>query len=368
MTNDNIINSGLKVISEAAVFTPECKSEVYSDQANIDLLKQCKSWFSLDDASKISKSDSWSLSVHKPMFLKMPFNYQTIADDIDKLRQQYKELLTKDKCKYALIQAVAGDCEDAYDYAKMSVTDVIKEVTVHGYQYCEPNNVLMQLVHEAVFIQACDIAGVEVILCDDLLHHAKSYDITIPMYKLGLETATVQHSNFEDLCGALAIYKTYGPVKVGIVPTAVGHTIDAHNLCVNSTVKFDGLNIMRDAVFGLAKEQGKYDMKPSIASLLMHMIGETNEAHEAYMADSHASKDDVEVLQRLMEEQNDNVFRKYFKSAVKSTFEDELADMTLMCLSIAGYYGIDLAAHVSMKHQYNRLRTEHSNNNKYDKQ
>lgn len=125
------------------------------------------------------------------------------------------------------------------------------------------------------------------------------------------------------------------------------------------------MNALRDAVFGLAKQQGKYDCQPNIAPLLMHAIGEVNEAHTAYMEGKRAATEDVEVLKRLLDESNVPVFKKYFKAAVKSTFEDELADIMLMILSIAGYYNIDIESHIKLKHAYNALRDEHSAVNNY---
>lgn len=127
------------------------------------------------------------------------------------------------------------------------------------------------------------------------------------------------------------------------------------------------LNKLRDAVYQLAIKQGKYSGNPAVAPLLMHTVGEVNEAHAAYMSNRRAQAEDVDALKQLLEQGNLNVFRKYFKSSVKSTFEDELADIMLMVFSIAGYYGIDIATHVEMKHRYNEVRDEHSDTNDYNK-
>lgn len=127
------------------------------------------------------------------------------------------------------------------------------------------------------------------------------------------------------------------------------------------------LNKLRDAVYQLAVKQGKYSGNPAVAPLLMHTVGEVNEAHAAYMSNRRAQAEDVDALKQLLEQGNLNVFRKYFKSSVKSTFEDELADIMLMVFSIAGYYDIDIATHVEMKHRYNEVRDEHSDTNDYNK-
>jgi NTP pyrophosphatase (non-canonical NTP hydrolase) len=132
--------------------------------------------------------------------------------------------------------------------------------------------------------------------------------------------------------------------------------------------QYEQLNKLRDLTFDMANSQGKYDMKPAISSLLMHVSGETVEAHVAYMNNNFAESADVNELIHLLETNNLDVFKKYFKSSVKSTFEDELADLALMVFSIAGFYGVDLAKHVRLKQAYNKLRNEHSVANDYNKQ
>jgi NTP pyrophosphatase (non-canonical NTP hydrolase) len=130
---------------------------------------------------------------------------------------------------------------------------------------------------------------------------------------------------------------------------------------------FAALTTMRDTTFKVANDTHRYDNKPGIADVLMHTIGEANEAHVACAANKHVKQEDVDLLLDLLEKGNDDMFKKYFKFACKSTFEDEIADLLLMVLSIAGYYNIDLATHVAMKCKYNSLRDEHSDISDYDK-
>lgn len=129
----------------------------------------------------------------------------------------------------------------------------------------------------------------------------------------------------------------------------------------------DELNAFAKKVYEQAAEQGKYDSSPAIAPLLLHTIGESIEAHNAYAADNRADAADIATLKKLLAENNTEAFRKYFKATVKSTFEDELADIVLMVCSIAGYYGIPLGDHVELKHAYNAVRSEHSVANDYNK-
>lgn len=142
---------------------------------------------------------------------------------------------------------------------------------------------------------------------------------------------------------------------------AAKNSIRINGMQINTgNLKLDGFNLVRDAVFGLASKRGLYDKNPSIGDLLMHLVGECNEAHVAFAENLHATEADIAELKRLADEDNHDVFIKYFKSSVKSTFGDELADIILMCLSIAGRFDIDIASHIELKHQYNAMRSEHS--------
>lgn len=92
----------------------------------------------------------------------------------------------------------------------------------------------------------------------------------------------------------------------------------------------------------------------------MYIASELAEAHEAYAANKHADANDVAMLEQMLNQGRLDQFNKYFKAVVKSTFEDELADIALLVMSIAGYYKVDLAKHVMLKHLYNAGRLEHS--------
>lgn len=169
----------------------------------------------------------------------------------------------------------------------------------------------------------------------------------------------------------------YGPFDFGILPFAFVFGEDCTGLVTQQLAKpvvkpqfkevFSALTAMRDTTFKVANDTHRYDNKPGIADVLMHTIGEANEAHVACAANKHVKQEDVDLLLDLLEKGNDDMFKKYFKFACKSTFEDEIADLLLMVLSIAGYYNIDLATHVAMKCKYNSLRDEHSDISDYDK-
>jgi NTP pyrophosphatase (non-canonical NTP hydrolase) len=45
-----------------------------------------------------------------------------------------------------------------------------------------------------------------------------------------------------------------------------------------------------------------------------------------------------------------------FEKAVKSSFEDEIADVAIRLFDLCGGMGIDLEKHIEMKMKYNSLR------------
>ncbi len=49
-------------------------------------------------------------------------------------------------------------------------------------------------------------------------------------------------------------------------------------------------------------------------------------------------------------------FKQAFKVHVKDTLEDEIADIIIRCLDLAGFLEIDIQKHVDLKLKYNKLR------------
>lgn len=49
-------------------------------------------------------------------------------------------------------------------------------------------------------------------------------------------------------------------------------------------------------------------------------------------------------------------FKQAFKVHVKDTLEDEVADIIIRCLDLAGFLEIDIQKHVDLKLKYNKLR------------
>lgn len=112
--------------------------------------------------------------------------------------------------------------------------------------------------------------------------------------------------------------------------------------------------------YHVALEHDRYKDKPAIGSVLMAIQSEVAEAHAAFTSGKRSDADDVDMLRAFLKAGKDSQFAKYFNLAQKSTFEDELADIILLTLSIAGYYNVDIVSAIELKHKYNMLRTEHS--------
>ncbi len=52
----------------------------------------------------------------------------------------------------------------------------------------------------------------------------------------------------------------------------------------------------------------------------------------------------------------DDEFKASFKSRIKDSFQDELADIMIRVMDLAAYKGIDLEYHIKAKMRYNSLR------------
>lgn len=348
-TTDVLVKRGLDILGHTAIFTPKLSTASYKSKLTKDLLRACHDWFTLLDWVPYELVKT----INKPI-RSFDFAYDNLqaAKQIDVLLSKYIDRLTFSKVKYALIQTVISNDSHACAYANLSVDEVIKELTMPTYQYHAPDENLIALLHEAVFIKACKQTNVKTVLVDELLLSKDSTDSIV--FTLGEQvTALPAKQSFELLCKDLSARFTC--------------KVEAKQPDNQTDTMFNAINNLRDSVFALAKSQGKYEMHPNIAPLLMHLLGETNEAHTAFTANCRAANEDVNELVHLLECNNVKVFAKYFKSSVKSTFEDELADIMLMCLSIAGYYNVDLSTHVRLKHAYNAVRTEHSSTNNYNK-
>ena len=95
------------------------------------------------------------------------------------------------------------------------------------------------------------------------------------------------------------------------------------------------LNKLRDEAFEIAKAHGWHDEELPDETYLMLIITEIAEAVQADRKNLHA---DVEAFKKY-EEIID--FKENFERQIKNTVEEELADVVIRCLDLAGLKKID---------------------------
>lgn len=100
------------------------------------------------------------------------------------------------------------------------------------------------------------------------------------------------------------------------------------------------------------KDKGFYDIPTSTLERLALIHSEVSEALEADRSDKFTKVNPRSVLGWA----DDDVFNLDFKDEIKDTFEDELADVIIRVLDLAGSKGIDIQSHVDAKIRYNKLR------------
>ena len=136
------------------------------------------------------------------------------------------------------------------------------------------------------------------------------------------------------------------------------------------------LNQLRDEIHANAKEKGFYDNPREVGTLLMLVVTEVAEALEAdrigrfcdffeyekYKKNAfelkHKQETDVKFMPRspsLIKSSKD-IERDAFKTYIKNSFEDELADIIIRTLDICGYLNIDIERNVLAKIKYNKTR------------
>jgi NTP pyrophosphatase (non-canonical NTP hydrolase) len=114
----------------------------------------------------------------------------------------------------------------------------------------------------------------------------------------------------------------------------------------------------------MAKSKGFWEGERNKSELLMLIVSELAEALEALRKDHYADQDVVESLSHDLElDRTDEEFllkainwKTSFEQGVKSSFEDELADVAIRLFDLCGGLGVDLEKHIEMKMKYNSMR------------
>jgi NTP pyrophosphatase (non-canonical NTP hydrolase) len=114
----------------------------------------------------------------------------------------------------------------------------------------------------------------------------------------------------------------------------------------------------------MAKSKGFWEGERNKSELLMLVVSELAEALEALRKDHYADQDVVESLSQDLElDRTDEEFllkainwKTSFEQGVKSSFEDEIADVAIRLFDLCGGLGVDLEKHIEMKMKYNSMR------------
>jgi NTP pyrophosphatase (non-canonical NTP hydrolase) len=110
-----------------------------------------------------------------------------------------------------------------------------------------------------------------------------------------------------------------------------------------------GLNESAQIIFQNNKAKGFWDKERNVGEMLMLVVSELGEAMESH----RKGKFTTEEIWLKFAETGD------FKSTIKDTFEDELADAVIRLLDMAAGLGIDLEYHINEKVIYNTTREKY---------
>ena len=115
---------------------------------------------------------------------------------------------------------------------------------------------------------------------------------------------------------------------------------------------------------GTAKEKGFWDTERNVSEMLMLIVSEVAEAQEALRKNHYADKGISEGLMHDLELErtddefhiNRDIWKTLFQDKIKSSFEDEIADVAIRLFDLCGGMGIDLEKHIELKMKYNSMR------------
>lgn len=115
----------------------------------------------------------------------------------------------------------------------------------------------------------------------------------------------------------------------------------------------DNLNELAKQYHERAKQKGYWDEPRETGTLLMLMVSELSEALEADRKNKYA---DLSKFDELLEVEGNHHFESVFKSCIKDTFEDEIADVFIRLFDFIGQRNINIEKHVELKMRFNQIR------------
>lgn len=113
-----------------------------------------------------------------------------------------------------------------------------------------------------------------------------------------------------------------------------------------------------------ARDKGFWDDPRNKPELLMLIVSELSEALEALRKDHFANKMVADTLLKdlHLDEIDEEFFllegawKESFEKYVKSSFEDEIADVAIRLFDLCGGLDVDLKKHIELKMKYNSMR------------
>jgi len=95
----------------------------------------------------------------------------------------------------------------------------------------------------------------------------------------------------------------------------------------------------------------------NITQRLMLVHSEITEAFEAFRKDKYANLKQFEKNVEVFKNYDGNLmWKEQFRSLMKDTFEDELADALIRILAICEENNVDIEKHIKYKMKYNEMR------------
>lgn len=106
-----------------------------------------------------------------------------------------------------------------------------------------------------------------------------------------------------------------------------------------------GLNDLACSVYEKNCKKWEYPPTRNIGEILCLIHSEVSEALEADRKHKYCHMNAADMVNRF----KDDVFKDEYKTFVKGTFEEEMADIFIRLIDLCAYKGVDIEAHVKAK-------------------